>query len=261
MKYISLLLIFTLFFNCKNEIKKEDVKQLTANEIVEKSIEVSGGEKFNNSNISFNFRDKHYNAKRSNGKFWLERIFKDSLSEIKDVLSNTIDNPYNGFQRFIDGIEFELSDNKIGAYSASVNSVHYFSVLPYGLNDKAVNKILLGEESIKEKDYYKIQVTFNQDGGGEDFEDVFIYWINKATFKPDYLAYSYNEDDGKGMRFREAYNERIVKGLRFVDYNNYKSINAITNLRDLAMDFQNGNLKLLSKIELKNIEVELINNL
>ena len=145
-------------------------------------------------------------------------------------------------------------------YSASVNSVHYFSVLPYGLNDKAVNKKLIGEERIKGKDYYKIEVTFSQKGGGEDFEDVFIYWINKASFKPDYLAYSYNEDDGKGMRFREAYNERYVNDLRFVDYNNYKSEDKKFYLIDLAKAFNNNSLKLLSKIELQNVEVDLINN-
>jgi len=253
MKYISVLIVFVFFFNCKNDTKKEEVKSMTASEIIDKSIEISGGEKFNNSNINFTFRDKSYSALRDNGAFKFERKFKDSLSEIKDVMTN------NGFKRLINSDSVQLSKKLIDAYTASVNSVHYFSVLPYGLNDKAVNKKIISEEKIKNNDYYKIEVTFNQNGGGEDFEDVFIYWINKVTFKPDYLAYSYNEADGKGMRFREAYNERVIKGLRFVDYNNYKSENKNIALTNLAGDFEKGKLKLLSKIELNAIDVTIIN--
>ncbi len=100
-------------------------------------------------------------------------------------------------------------------YTGSVNSVHYCSVLPYGLNDAAVQKKLLEETSINQKPYYKVQISFAEDGGGEDFDDVFIYWIDKKTFKVDYLAYSFHENDG-GMRFREATNERFVNGIRLL---------------------------------------------
>ena len=72
--------------------------------------------------------------------------------------------------------------------SNSVNSVHYFSVLPFGLNDKAVSKKLLSDITIKGVDYYTIQVTFSEDGGGDDFDDVFLYWVQKESFKLNYLA-------------------------------------------------------------------------
>lgn len=232
----------TSFYSCKKELKDADV-------IVRKSIEVSGGDLIKNSSIEFNFRDKLYKAIRNNGKFQYERIFRDSSGVIKDVLNN------KGFNRFINELPFVISDGKETAYSSSVNSVHYFSVLPYGLDGKAVNKAYLGESKIKGKEYYKIKITFNEDGGGEDFEDVFIYWINTKTIKVDYLAYSYNEDDGIGLRFREAYNERYIEGIRFVDYNNYKPISEDTPLENLDDLFEADALTLLSKIELKNIIV------
>ncbi|MBT8245062.1 DUF6503 family protein [Winogradskyella sp.] len=252
MKYKSLLFLIVLLFNCKKDVAKTEAKPLFANEIIDKSIVVSGGEKFNNALIEFNFRDKYYVAKRTSGKYLLERIFKDSTSVVKDVLNNI------GFTRFINGEASEVIKEKAETYTASVNSVHYFSVLPYGLNDKAVNKELIGEELINNQDYFKIKVTFDQNGGGEDYDDIFIYWINKDSFRPDYLAYSYHEEDGKGMRFREAYNERYINGLRFVDYNNYKSENLKVKLEDLAKALDDNQLKLLSKIELENIEVQLI---
>ena len=253
MKCISALALFFLLFNCKNEAKLEESKTLTANEIVNKSIAVSGGNRYESSGTKFLFRDIEYFFYRNKGIYRFERRFTDSLTLIHDVLSNT------GFERTREGIkEIYVADSLAAKYSSSINSVQYFAFLPYGLNDKAVNKRLLGEEQIKGKSYYKIEVTFDQNGGGEDYEDIFIYWINTKNFKVDYLAYSYIEDDDIGMRFREAYNERYVNGLRFVDYNNYKSDNSEITLGSLAQSFESNQLQLVSKIELENIKVDLI---
>ncbi|MFL0354407.1 DUF6503 family protein [Xanthomarina sp. GH4-25] len=245
-KFVFLIICIGFsILSCKNQ--KTTV--LNANEIINKSIDVSGGETFDASTIAFNFRDKHYIAKRNNGIFQLVRQYKDSIFNMKDVVSN------DGFKRYIEDELKKVPDSMAVKYAASVNSVHYFSVLPYGLNDAAVMKTGLGEETIKDQNYYKIQVTFKQEGGGEDFEDVFVYWVNKDTYKVDYLAYSYKETDGVGFRFREAYNERYVNGLRFVDYNNYNVVTDITSVTELGMLFETNKLKLLSKIELKNISV------
>ncbi|GAB4158362.1 MAG: hypothetical protein Tsb0033_11440 [Winogradskyella sp.] len=249
MKYLYLILFGLMLFNCKEERKPLN---LSADEIVAKSIEKAGGKAFDNSVIRFNFRDKYYVARRDRGRFSLVRMFKDGNDSVFDLLTNS------NFDRFINNSRVILEDSMRAKFSASVNSVHYFSVLPYGLNAKAVNKTLLGEEQIKGKDYYKIKVTFDKEGGGEDYEDVFVYWVKKDTFNVDYLAYSYNEEDGIGMRFREAYNERFVNGLRFVDYNNYKTENSAVELFDLGKAFNKNELKLLSKIELEHIEVELL---
>lgn len=235
-------IITFIIISCKNE------KTITAKNIIDKSIAISGGDKIKSSTINFDFRDKHYKAIRHNGEYQLERMFKDSTGIITDILSN------NGFQRFVNNDLFKVSDSMIHRYSASVNSVHYFSVLPFGLNNKAVNKKYIGLVDLKGQTYYKIEVTFNQNGGGEDFEDVFIYWIDNKEFKVDYLAYSYNKSDGIGLRFREAYNERYIHGIRFVDYNNYKPKNNKITLLDLDKSFENNQLELLSKIELKNIK-------
>ena len=249
MKYLSIVLFSVVILGCKNESTE---KALTADEIIYKSIELAGGNKFEKSIIEFDFRDRHYYAKRKSGDFSLMRITVEvDKDSIFDILNN------DGFKRIgNNGEDIFLEDLK--KYSASVNSVHYFSTLPYGLNGEAVNKTLLGEEEINNKTYYKIKVTFNKEGGGEDYEDIFVYWVDKEFFKTQYLAYSYNEDDGVGMRFREAYNERYINGLRFVDYNNYKAEDLETKLTDLGKAFENNQLKLLSKIELENVNVDLI---
>jgi len=248
-KIIVLVVLSLSIFSCKNELKN-------ANVIVGKSIEVSGGDIISSSKIDFDFRDKHYRAFRNNGKFVLEREFNDTSNQYFDTITRVKDAINNrGFQRFINDFPMAVSDSMALNYSASVNSVHYFSVLPYGLEAKAVKKSLLGKTNIKGKDYYKIKVTFSEDGGGEDFEDIFIYWIDTETFKADYLAYSFEENHGLGLRFREAYNERYIEGIRFVDYNNYSPKDEKVPLETLDILFKKNQLKLLSKIELDNVMV------
>lgn len=239
-----LIVVCVLFVACKTE------KVETANTIINKAIEVAGGEKYVDAEIVFDFRDKQYTTIRKNEIYQYEREFKDTTQVIRDVLNN------EGFKRFVNTEEIVVADSMSVKYAASVNSVHYFALLPYGLNDAAVIKENLGNVSIKGKNYHKIKVTFQQEGGGEDFEDVFLYWVHTETYTIDYLAYSYQEASGVGIRFREAYNERTINGLRFVDYNNFKPKNESLNLLDTDKAFETNNLKLLSKIELKNITVK-----
>ena len=242
MKYIYIIGVF-LLFSCSNNKDK-----LTAQQIIDKSIEVSGLDKINKTSLSFKFRDKNYNAVRNNGVFKLNRTF----DSIKDEITNT------GFKRFINDKQIELSDSLSTVYANSVNSVHYFSVLPYGLNDKAVHKKLLPSVSIKGKDYYKVEITFSKNGGGEDFEDVFIYWINKQTFLVEYLAYSYKTDGG-GKRFRDIINEQNIEGIRFVNYNNYKLNNPNLRLVNIDKAYTEKELTKVSEIVLENIKIEFLN--
>jgi len=243
MKYALLLLIVCFSLSCKENEGRN------AQDIVDKAIAQAGGERYNNSKIEFDFRDKNYCALRNDNDFKLERqSFTDTLVTT-DILTNSY------FLRIENEKQVALEDSTKTKFSNSVNSVHYFAVLPYGLNDAAAKKTFLGEVKIKGKTYYKIEVTFSEEDGGTDFDDVFLYWINSDNYLVDYLAYEFHVDGG-GMRFREAYNERIVNGIRFVDYKNYKPIDPEVKLHDLDIEFGTSKLELLSKIELENVKVE-----
>ncbi|MFD2552162.1 DUF6503 family protein [Bizionia sediminis] len=244
MKYPIFLVFLFVLVACE-----PSKKSLTAQEIVNEAIAVAGGSKFDSAAYSFQFRDKQYFASRNKGLFTLARTFKDTTGIVKDVITNS------GFTRYVNNKPVVIADSTKAQLHAAVNSVHYFAVLPYGLNDAAVNKELLGTVSIKNTPYYKIKVTFNEAGGGEDYEDVFIYWIHTNTFKTAYLAYSYEEDDGIGFRFREAFNERYVGEMRFVDYNNYKTEKTDILVEDLDDLFENNSLTLVSKINLEAIKM------
>lgn len=244
MNRILLVFVIGTLMSCKTDKKRE----LTAQVIIDSSIAVSGGDRFRSTNRSFTFRDRTYISENGEGIQVLKRLFRNDSVNILDIRSN------HKFERLVNDSAVQLHDTLVNKYANSVNSVHYFANLPFGLNDPAVQKESLGVVSINGKQYYKIKVTFDEEGGGDDFEDTYVYWFNTTSFKPDFLAYEFHVDGG-GMRFREAYNERYVNGIRFVDYNNYKTPDRETSILKIDSLFEMGKLKLLSKIELKDIRV------
>ncbi len=235
--FLSLLLIIS----CDSE--KDEAQQ-----IVDKTIEVHGGENYKKVLISFDFRNRKYTTQMNNGKYIYTREFEDSLGTVRDVLDN------DGFTRYVNDVEVELTDEWKRKYSKSVNGVIYFALIPFLLNDRAVIKELIGEDTIKSNSYHKVKVKFEEEGGGEDHNDNFIYWIHKDNFTIDYFAYDY-ETDGGGSRFRIAKNPRREGGILFLDYNNYEPV-VESPIEDYHKLFEEGKMKKVSVIELKNIKVE-----
>jgi hypothetical protein len=243
--FITFIVIALSLCGCQS--KKEN---LTAQKIVDLAIEVSGKEKFKNSNISFSFREHKYISEGNCGNFIYSRIKTDSAKQIKDVYHTQ-----RQLKRYLNDSLIALADSTANNYAESINSVMYFVQLPYRLNDNAVNKTYEGIDSIKGKAYHKIAVNFDEKGGGTDYQDNYLYWFNTEDYKLDYLAYSFVVNGG-GIRFREAINERIVEGVRFVDYKNYKPKNNSLKLKDILKAFEKGQLELLSKIKNFNIEIK-----
>lgn len=248
-------LLFSLFLACSSEQQPEPDSPLDkAQEIIDAAIAAHGGNAYNHTQINFKFRDRDYISIRNGGKYQYERRFtnpEDSLQQVRDILTN------DAFVREINGAKTEVPDTMAFKYSNSVNSVIYFAVLPYGLNDPAVNKEYVGAVKIKGEPYHKIKVTFEQEGGGKDYEDVFLYWIHTASFHMDYLAYSYKTDGG-GIRFREAFNQREVGGIQFADYVNYKMDPSLDLMKSDSL-FEAGELEKLSVIALEGVRVKKVN--
>lgn len=247
-KYLVLLATL-MMLSCGTESTERPVPS-QAVQIIEESIEAHGGDRYDVHDISFDFRNRSYRSIRDHGNFQYERIFEDSLRRnVRDVLTN------NGLQRFIDDEIVTLTPKDSAAYSNSVNSVIYFTLLPYFLQDPAVFTEYLGTSEIHGELYNKIKVTFSEDQGGKDFEDQFIYWFHQKTSTMDYLAYNYKTDGG-GARFRAAYNKRREGGIRFADYENYKPNPETMNINSFDSLYNHGLLDKLSLIENTNIKVQ-----
>lgn len=242
----SLGLLFLTFFGVSCESRTE------VEQIVDASIAVHGGELYEKTSIEFDFRGTHYFIFKSPTAFEYRREFADSTGQVVDILNNS------GFTRSVNGVRIDtLTEERIGAFSRSINSVAYFAFLPYGLNDAAAIKTYLGQTTIKGKKYHQVKVTFKAEGGGEHFEDEFLYWFGVEDSRMDYLAYNYHTDGG-GVRFREVREVHEVGGIRFQDYINLKAANKATPLDSMQYLYEKGALEKLSEINLENIRTSKI---
>lgn len=266
--YISILYLTLVlgFLSCNTDRKKDIIsseeKEKTfkvkdahsqalsmdkADSLVVKTIAAHGGELYDTAHYGFRFREKNYTFRNQTGSYTYTVTGQKEGKEIRDVLEN------GTLTRTINGKETELSSKDVVKYTEALNSVIYFATLPYKLNDAAVKKSYEGRTTIKNQDYEVLSITFDQEGGGNDHDDKFMYWIHSDTNTVDYLAYSYETNDG-GVRFRSAYNPRTVGGIRFQDYINYEAPLG-TPLNELPDLYENGELKEFSKIETEDVVV------
>ncbi|SNR13968.1 DUF6503 family protein [Tenacibaculum jejuense] len=243
--------LFAISCQLKTEEKKEEIKKEVeiavseGDKIINEAIKAHGGNLYDNAYYSFIFRKNEYSFKNSENSYiyTVKRKVEDKI--VEDILDN------GSITRTINGESVELNERDKLRYSEALNSVIYFATLPYKLNDAAVNKEFKREVTIKNETYKIVQVTFNQEGGGKDFEDQFYYWVNSKTHTIDYLAYNYKVNNG-GVRFRSSYNKRNIGGIIFQDYINYKA-EVGTPLSELPKLYEEGKLKELSKIETENV--------
>ncbi len=251
-KYILPFLLLSILCSCKpkeamtNTSSMASKEELTkADKILQKAFNAHGGKKYDSAHYEFVFRKKKYTFQNDGPKYnYTVTYERDGKTNF-----NQLDN--NGLIRKVDGKKVEISEKEYASHYGALNSVIYFATLPHKLYDPAVMTSYKGETTIKGKEYEVIEITFKKEGGGQDHEDEYYYWINKATNQIDYLAYNYLVNNG-GVRFRTAYNKRTVDGILFQDYVNYKA-EVGTPLADLPGLFEKDGLKKLSVIETESV--------
>lgn len=241
MRAFWLLVLFSVVFSCSQPAP-------TAESVLSNSLKTHGYPTFLNSQIDFDFRGKHYTLERNGGDFRYTRRFSDSTGVVTDVLDNS------GFQRLLSGEIHSLEPKEKQSLKNSLNSVAYFALLPFLLTDPAAKLQLLGETTISGEPYFELEVTFMEEGGGDDFEDRFVYWIRKKDFSLRYLAYRFHVNGG-GTRFREAINSRTESGIMLSDYRNYRSNPEIKDIADYEKAFADSALIHVSDIKLEDLVV------
>jgi len=257
MKIIFHLFILVLFsisaISCKQKKQEVEKTKITLKKkvskgstIINNAIKAHGGKLYDNASFKFTFRNKEYTFTNNinSYKYSVKKQTADK-KELLDILNNDV------FSRTINGETINLNKNDASKYSEALNSVIYFATLPYKLKDVSVNKKFINTITIKQNEYHVIKITFNQEGGGKDFDDEYYYWINSTTNTMDYFAYNYQVNNG-GVRFRSSYNRRIVDGIIFQNYINYKAPVG-TPLDKLPGLFEKGELEEISRVETENI--------
>ncbi len=235
----AFLLIAVAITACKQPQDK-------AKQLINEATAAHGGDAYRNKRVEFDFRKFHLLLEVQGQSYRYERTYQDSTgTPIREVLTNA------NFSRFANGQPQQLDTAQVGKYSRAVNSIAYFVLLPFKLNDPAVRSENIGEATVDGKVYDKVRVSFRADGGGKDYQDIFCCWFSRETHTMDYLAYS----EG-GPRFRKAVNPQVVGGIRFQDYINYEAPKSDTSaVSTYDQKYQAGQMTELSRIEQKNIRV------
>jgi len=212
-------------------------------------IEVYGGEVFERSEVTFDFRNVRFRVVRDGGRFVYERDYVDAEGHrVQEGMSN------DSTWKVVDGTRVALTAEERASVETSVNSVVYFGFLPFRLDDPAVIARDLGVGEVEGRAYRKIEVAFQQEGGGQDWDDRFVYWIDPDALTLDYLAYRYHRDGG-GTRFRRAVNRREVGGIVVQDYENFAPLVEVRDIAEFDRLYEEGHLNLVSMIELERVEV------
>lgn len=253
-KYATVALFCLVVLSCtpKEEKTSATPPKSKVQEVVDNAIAFHGMEGLNNAKFSLTFREMDYTYLNQNGMYEYSRTQTDSTGAI---VVDRMDN--DSLIRTINGETADITEERRAAYTRSVNSVIYFFRLPFGLNDPAVIKEYMGETDIKGKSYHEVKITFEQEGGGEDFDDVFIYWFDKEDYSMDYMAYLYHTDGG-GMRFREAINPRKISGMLIQDYINLKPENEDIDIMTIDELYNDGKLIELSRIINEKVVIEIL---
>ena len=202
---------------------------------------------FEHTEIEFDFRGARFRVWRDGGMFSYSRTYADTSGNIVEEMSN------DGFVRTADDQPYEMDEREYMKLTEDVNSVVYFALLPYKLNDASVVKKLLDPVTIEGQPYHSVQVTFEQEGGGRDWEDVFVFWFHTERATMDYMAYHYTVRGTS--RFRKAQNIRTIEGIRFADYLNYNADSLGMDVNSAPAAFEAGELALLSEILSENVRV------
>jgi hypothetical protein len=227
----------------------------SAEAVIDSAVAAHGGEVLDRAVVSFTFRGDRYRIRQDEGEFHYRRTYTDSLDRtVRDGLTN------EGMYRVVEGDTVSLTDEERSSLHTTVNSVSYFALLPEPLEEPAVQPDYSGRDTIDGTPYHRIRVTFQQEGGGEDWEDIFMYWFRTDTYAMDYLSYAFGlapDETDTGTRFREAYNVRRINGVRVADYMNYTSDTLSYNqMAQYPTLWAQDALELVSRVEIDSVEVQ-----
>ncbi len=217
--------------------------------LVARSIAVHGGAVFEESEVRFRFREADFRVVRDGGRFVYERTLVDEEGQsVREGMDN------DSTWRVVDGAAEVLDRDAREAVETRVNSVVYFGFLPFRLDDPAVRVRALPDGEVAGEPYRRVEVTFEEAGGGQDWEDRFVYWFHPEHHTLDFLAYRYYRDEG-GTRFRRAVNRREIEGILVQDYENYAPLVEVDDIAEFGLVYARGELALVSLVELEEVEV------
>ncbi len=221
-------------------------------EIVRRSIEHHGGERFEHSSIAFRLCSGSgcYDIEvETDGGLYRHRVAGPVSAGHREVEATN-----DAIRYWHEGVEREVSPADEQNLRDWATARHYFALLPYKLNDPGVRQQDLGLERWGDRELHKVKVTFRA-GSSTDAEDEFLYWFDPETARLEQFAYSYEGDPG-GLRFRTLHNYRRVGGILFHDQENLGIDGDGLSVDQIDPAFVESAMRPVSSIRSEAIEVE-----
>lgn len=239
---LGLLCVFA-FISCAEK------PTLTAEQILSKSIEATGGKKFYNSTIRFEADNLHYTLERKNHitNFTAERLKEND--SMKAVYNN------GQISYYLNGVYQEPGTYSQRILNTKVDGFVYAFSLPFVLDQNAVRLSRDPDVTIRRQNYHVLHATFAKTEDGHD--DEFYLYIHPETFLVEFYAMRYYYAGGKNL-FRRLYNSRMVDGLRFADYYSFTATESDIPLGDLYKYYSVPQLREVQHVQYTNIEVTYI---
>ena len=246
------LLALSIFFvgsGCQSSEVSPD-----AGAVIDSARSAHGASVLQRATVEFQFRGDDYQIRQNEGQFHYQRAYTDSLDRsVTEGLTN------EGVYRVVEDDTLSLSSSERADVKTTVNSVSYFALIPEPLDEPAVQATYSGRDTIEGESYHRVRVTFQREGGGDDWQDIFLYWFHTDTYAMDYVAYAYGlgpDEEDAGTRFRKAYNVRRVNGVRMADYRNYTADTLAPDRMAQYPALRNQDaLELVSNIEIDSVRI------
>lgn len=218
MRLVPILALVAAVASCERPAPSGDAEALA---LLDRARIHHGSARLAGATLRFTFRGVPFEAVHDGGRFRYSRTLTDSLGRtVEEVVDN------EGAHRVVDGAEAPVDAAEAARITTAVNSVVYFARLPAPLADPAVRARLLTPDRVGGEDYDRVEVTFDREGGGADFDDRYVYWLRQSDGQIGHYAYTYAVTPGDtartatGSRFRVPIRSWREGGVLFQDWRN-----------------------------------------
>jgi len=192
--------------------------------IIEEAIRVSGYKDHGTFKAEFDIEDTHYIVTQSKESFSYERIFKDSILTIHDILNN------KGFMRMADTLTEILPESEARLLSSSLDSTVFFALIPKCLVDAAFIKNYLGQDSFQSQlfDLFEIKSSVESAKQSSIYCRLWIDADHRIRFIQNFTC---NSDPSNNLTEISAYQN--VMGIQIPEFITYQMVNNSAGSDDL----------------------------
>lgn len=225
-------------------------------EIVARSIEHHGGDRYENSRTELDICSKsgcfHVESRVEGGRF--EHQVRGQVRAGEQRVRATNDE----LDWWLDGERQTITAEDRQRLRDWVMARVYFPFLPYRLGDPSVRYRDHGEETWPApgggtRQLHKVEIGFVA-GSSTDADDGYLYWFDPETARLEQFSYTYSGDPG-GLRFRQLRHHRRVGGILFFDQENLGTEAENPGALEIDPAFVDT-LRAISTVRLENLRVE-----